>query len=49
MKCNVGAIGPGGFTVVVQNAVGALRPKAVITVGYCARMIGEKAKLKRKT
>ena len=45
MKCSAGSTGPGGSTVVVQNAVAVLRPKAVISVGYCASLIREKAKL----
>jgi len=45
MKCSAGAIGPGGSTVAVQNAVRVLRPKAVISVGYCASLNREKAKL----
>ena len=45
MKCSAGSTGPGGSTVVVQNAVAVLRPKAVISVGYCASLNREKAKL----
>ena len=45
MKCNAGAMGPAGATVAVQNAVRVLRPKAVISVGYCASLNREKAKL----
>ena len=33
MKCKAGAMVPAGATVAVQNAVRALRPKAVISVG----------------
>ncbi|XP_044174655.1 uncharacterized protein LOC122958157 isoform X2 [Acropora millepora] len=36
IKCNEGAGGPHGSTIVVPKAVRALRPKAVICVGYCA-------------
>ena len=49
MKYNAGAIGTGGFTVVFQYAVGALRTKAVIIVVYCASLNREKAKLNGKT
>ena len=45
IKCNAGSAGPGGSTVVVKNAVGALRPKAVISVGYCASLNHQNAKL----
>ena len=45
MKCSSGAMGPAGAAVTVQNAVRALRPKAVISVGYCASLNREKAKL----
>ena len=45
MKCSSGAMGPAGAAVAVQNAVRALRPKAVISVGYCASLNLEKAKL----
>ena len=39
MKCS------GGWTIVVQNALAVLRPKAVISVGSCASLNREKAKL----
>ena len=45
IKCNSGSAGPGGSTVVVKNVVGALRPKAVISVGYCASLNHQNAKL----
>ena len=45
IKCNAGSAGPGGCTVVVQNVVGALRPKAVISVGYFASLNHQNAKL----
>ena len=45
IKCAVGAAGPGGSIVVVQDAVPILRPKAVICVGYCASLDEKKAKL----
>ena len=45
IKCYMGAGGPGGSTVVVQEAVPILRPKAVVCVGYCASMGEKKAKL----
>ena len=45
MKCNAGSASPGGSTIVAQKAVGALRPKAVISVGYCASVNRGKAKL----
>ena len=45
MKCNAGAMVPAGATVAVQNAVRVLRPKAVISVGSCASLNREKAKL----
>ena len=45
IKCNAGSAGPGGSTVVVKNVVGALRPKAVISVGYCASLNHQNAKL----
>ena len=45
IKCNAGSAGPGGCTVVVQNVVGVLRPKAVISVGYCASVNRGKGKL----
>ena len=45
MKCSAGSTGPGGSTIAVQNAVAALRPKAVINVGYCASLNRKKAKL----
>ena len=45
MKCYAGAMVPAGATVAVQNAVRVLRPKAVISVGSCASLNREKAKL----
>ena len=45
IKCLMGSSSPGGSTVVVQEAVPILRPKAVICVGYCASMNEKKAKL----
>ena len=45
IKCAMGAAGPGGSIVVVQDAVPILRPKAVICVGYCASLDEKKAKL----
>ena len=45
VKCSEGSTGPGGSTVVVQNAVAVLRPKAVINVGYCASLNRKKAKI----
>ena len=45
MKCNEGSTVPGGSVVVVKNAVVALRPKAVFSVGYCGSLNGGIAKL----
>ena len=45
IKCNSGSAVPGGSTVVVKNVVGALRPKAVISVGYCASLNHQNSKL----
>ena len=45
IKCFMGSSSPGGSTVVVQEAVPILRPKAVVCVGYCASMGEKKAKL----
>ena len=36
IKCDMGAGGPHGSTILVPKAVRALHPKAVICVGYCA-------------
>ena len=38
VQCKVGAVGPQAALVVVPSAVDALRPKAVINVGYCGRL-----------
>ena len=45
IRCAMGASGPGGSLIVVQEAVPILMPKAVICVGYCASLDEEKAKL----
>ena len=45
IRCSGGSTGPGGSTIVVQAAIPVLRPKAVISVGYCASLNSEKAKL----
>ena len=45
IKCKAGSAGPGGSTVVVQTVVGTLRPKAVISVGYCTSLNHQNAKL----
>ena len=44
IQCNSGG-GVGGPTIVVPKAVRALRPKAVICVGYCAGLKQEKVNL----
>ena len=45
IKCYGGRAVPGGPTVVVLNVVSAFRPKAVISVGYCASLNHQNAKL----
>ncbi|XP_044174656.1 5'-methylthioadenosine/S-adenosylhomocysteine nucleosidase-like isoform X1 [Acropora millepora] len=44
IMCNMGAGIPQGSTIVVPKAVRALHPKAVISVGYCAGLKGNKVK-----
>lgn len=45
IKCEKGSSGPGGSIVVVKNAVGVLRPKAVFCVGFCGGLNYAKVKL----
>ena len=45
IKCDKGASGPRGATVVVKNAVEVLRPKAVFCVGFCGGLDKKKVKL----
>ena len=45
IKCDEGSSGPGGSIVVVKNAVGVLRPKAVFCVGFCGGLNYAKVKL----
>ena len=45
MRCDEGSIGPGSSLTTVTNAVTVLRPKAVISVGYCSGLNPEKTKL----
>ena len=44
IQCNMGSGVPHGSTIVVPKAVRALRPKAVICVGYCAGLKKKKVK-----
>ncbi|XP_068733952.1 NLR family CARD domain-containing protein 4-like isoform X3 [Montipora capricornis] len=45
MKCSKGAAVPGGSLTAVKNAVRALRPKAVFSVGTCSGLSSDKIKL----
>ena len=45
VKCNKGSTVPGGSVVVVKNVTEALRPKAVLNVGFCGSLNETKAKL----
>ncbi|KAL9978758.1 hypothetical protein ACROYT_G016313 [Oculina patagonica] len=45
IKCEKGSSGPGGSIVVVKNAVGVLRPKAVFCLGFCGGLNYAKVKL----
>ena len=45
IRCFEGSTGPGSSLIAVKNAVGILRPKAVIYVGYCSGLNQEKTKL----
>ncbi|XP_015766636.1 PREDICTED: 5'-methylthioadenosine/S-adenosylhomocysteine nucleosidase-like isoform X14 [Acropora digitifera] len=44
IQCNMGSGVPQGSTIVVPKAVRALRPKAVICVGFCAGLKEKKVK-----
>ena len=44
-RCPMGSGGPGSSGTVVQNAVGVLRPKAVIFVGLCGGLNEKELKL----
>ena len=45
IKCHEGSSGPGASIVVVKNAVGVLKPKAVFCVGLCGGLNYAKVKL----
>ena len=45
MKCYEGSVGPGCSLTAVKDAVTCLKPKGVISVGYCSGLNREKAKL----
>ena len=45
MNCSKGAASPGGSLTVVLNAVKALQPKAVFSVGICVSLGLEKARM----